>query len=359
MSFHRIDLLLRTMLLLGVLITSCGSVWAVPSICKYTKSGTGIGGTGMGGTGTVARGTGIGGTGIRPEIEMAEMHLAGKVIFSKGIVKAQSNGRSRMLAKGDPVCTGEIIMTSQLGTVQIKMVDDGLIAVRPQTQLKIEKFVYAGTNKDSSLLALLNGSFRAVTGKIGKEYPANDLIKTPAAVIGVRGTDHEATVILPGAKGSYPAGTYDKVNFGITFIKTNKGEIDIHPNQVGFSANIGELPTLLKATPGFYNTTSSRNELGSHSKDGIRDGGGGKHEKMEKPLGQSGGGAKFDEPVEAKTPHSEHPDIQNGMERPERPAIPDVPERPEVPDVPERPAIPSVPEIPAIPSVPEPPSSPE
>lgn len=271
MKLKRIDSLPQWIALLAVIVTSCGSAWAASGSCTNTNSGmsissdgtggTGTGGTGAiaestgtGGTGAVAEDTGAGGTGIRLGVYMAEMQLAGNVANVQGTVEAKSNGRSRLLAKGDSLCVGETVMTSRLGSVQIRMIDDGLITVRPQTQLRIEKFVYSGTNKDTSLLVLLKGACRVITGKVGKGYPQNDVVKTPVATINVHGAEHEVTVILPGDGGSYPSGTYDKVNNGTTSIRTEKGEIDIHPNQVGFAADIGKLPTLLKEIPGFYNT---------------------------------------------------------------------------------------------------------
>ena len=268
------NIYLQAILLSGALLTS--SAWATSGSCTYAASGSGIGGTGisgtgMGGTGTIAKGTGIGGTGMKPGIETAELKVAGNVIYSHGPVEAQSNGRTRLLAKGDPVCVGETIVTLQSGMVQIRMVDDGLIAIRPQTQLKIEKFAYNGTDQDASLISLFKGASRFVTGKVGKMYPQNDLIHTPNATIGVRGTDHEAAVILPGSSAGYPSGTYDKVNLGITFIRTDKGEIDIHPNQVGLAADMAKLPTLLNTIPEFYKVGPSMkggNEQSEHGKTG-------------------------------------------------------------------------------------------
>jgi hypothetical protein len=341
MRIHRIDLLLKRFVLLGILATSCGSVWASSSSCTYLKSateidGSGTGGTGMGGTGIVAKGTGIGGTGIRPEVGISEMQLAGNVIESQGTVEAQSNGRSRLLAKGDPVCVGETIMTSQSGTVQIKMADDGLIAVRPQTQLKIEKFVYSGTDKDSSLITLLKGSSRFVTGKLGKLYPQNDLIRTVTATIGVRGTDHQATVILPGDSRGYPSGTYDKVNQGITFIRTEMGEIDIHPNQVGFAVNTAEMPILLKDIPDFYNTNPSIKEGDSSSEEGKKEEGLSVDKKEGQFPEQSGKGSEFSHPPETGTTPSELPSNPFDTGIPESPALPELPESPAIPELPER-----------------------
>ena len=169
---------LQAILFSSAVLTS--SAWAATGSCTYTASGTG--GTGMGGTGIIAKGTGMGGTGS----ELPGLKLAGRVMFSHGTVEAQSNGRSRVLVKGDPVCVGETIVTAQSGMAQIRMVDDGMIAIRPQTQLKIEKYAYNGTDTDASMISLLKGASRFVTGKLGKLHPQFDLIRTPNATIGVR-----------------------------------------------------------------------------------------------------------------------------------------------------------------------------
>lgn len=177
--------------------------------------------------------------------------IAGNVVQSQGSVQALSRGHSSPLATGDAICVGETIVTAKSSSAQIKMVDDGMVTVRPQTKFKIEKFVYRGTKKDNSLFALLKGGLRVITGEIGHRNPKNDLIRAPQVLIGVRGTDHEVTVILPG--DHYPAGVYDKVIRGVTFIKTDEGEVEIHPNQVGFAESPKDIPILLNQIPEFYN----------------------------------------------------------------------------------------------------------
>ncbi len=222
-------------LLLALCVCSCA--WAAPR-CSFPPSETGIGGTG-----TPQEGSGIGGTG---------MPFAGKVTLVQGKVEAQSGGQTRVLAAGDPVCVGETIATAAAALVQIRMLDDGIIAVRPETRLKIEKFAYAGAKDDTSLVALLTGAIRVVTGKLGRSHPENDLIRTPSGTIGVRGTDHEAMVILPHRGGKYAPGVYDRVSQGATYIRNGKGEVEIHPNQVGFAASTSKHPMLLERTPEFY-----------------------------------------------------------------------------------------------------------
>ena len=355
MKIQRIDTLLRLAALWVALLAAHGNVWAASNYCTYNKSGTGVddaqgvphvGGTGMGGTGVIAKGTGIGGTGIRPEIENGDMQLAGNVTFSQGSVEAHSKGRSRLLAQGGQVCVGETIITSQSGMVQIRMTDNGLIEVRPQTQLEIKKFVYNGTDRDFSLFTLLGGASRFVTGEIGKAHPQNDLVETKTATIGVRGTDHEATVILPGDSRGYSPGTYDKVNQGITFIRTEKGEIDIHPNQIGLAVSAEEVPTLLKEIPDFYKTNPSLREEGSPSGEGKKDKGLGDNKEEGSSLEQSGKGSELTHPAETSTTSSEHPGNPMNLERPETPAAPEHPEAPSLPEFIESPSLPQMPEHP-------------
>ena len=180
-------------------------------------------------------------------------------------------------------------------------------------------------------------------------HPQNDLIHTPNATIGVRGTDHEATVILLGSSGAYPSGTYDKVNQGITFIRTDKGEIDIYPNQVGLAVNMEEIPALLKGIPDFYNNDSSLKDKNNLSEQGTA-GEGSADKKMEESTPeQTGKGAEIDHPSETGSASSEPPGNPIELGLPESAAPPELPESPALPELPETPSIPELPESPAIP----------
>ena len=350
MRSQRIDLMLQIFISLAFLASNCVNAWAVSGTCDYPKpvmeiDDASIGGTGMGGTGAVAKGTGMGGTGVSPEAEQSALRLAGNVIYSQGIVEAKSYGRSRQLAKGDPVCVGETIVTSESGKLQIKMTDDGLVAIRPGTQLKIEQYSYSGSSGDASVFALLKGASRFVTGKIGKGNPQKDLIRTQTATIGVRGTDHEATVILSGEGSGYTSGTYDKVNTGVTYIKTQIGEIDIHPNQVGLAADIGKMPILLKDIPDFYTTTPYMKEEGSLSEAGHQEEGLADQFREGSTPEQSGKEIGIDHPAGVGSSLGEHSGNRIEMEHPELHSLPELPETPTHPELPELPDMPELPEL--------------
>lgn len=326
---------------LGILLAASWNASATSASCVQRDTGTG-----MGGTGIVAKGTGMGGTG-GPAAMPANDQLAGNVIYSKGEAHAQRQGHSRVLALGDSVCVGDTIVTST-GNLRIRMVDNGYIAVRPQTKLKIEQFAYSKSDNDSSMMKLFSGSGRFITGMIGKMHPKNDFIQTDHGIIGVRGTDHEATVIQPGNINGYQPGTYDRVNQGITFIRTDVGEVNVLPNQVGLSVDIGEIPTILSEVPDFYDNLPSFQEEGMNpAKDWGHEEWGGEHDGTEHADRSAG-----DHSIEIETSSDAH-ESKHDVELPEAHRFEDGMEHPELPESHESPELPELPELPEAFELPE------
>ena len=187
---------------------------------------------------------------------------AGQVQFAIGDSRALgAAGTERALSKGDTVFEGETVITGKNAAVQLRMVDKAIIAVRPNSRLKIDLYRFDGKRNDDSeraVLHLIKGAIRSITGLIGHTNKQNYKIKTETANIGIRGTDHEPAYLLPVAAGNGVGdpGTYDKVNTGGTYIATPWGRVDVSPNQVGFaSSEPGAIPVLLDGVPGFLRAT--------------------------------------------------------------------------------------------------------
>ena len=181
--------------------------------------------------------------------QSAQAGVAGHVQFVNGFVQVtNAAGQVHPLQKGDAIHESDTVTTNKNSSAQIKMRDGGLIAVRPDSQLKFDSFVFMGEQdgKEKSFFSLLKGGFRAITGLIGQKNKDNYRIKTLASTIGIRGTDHEVFVVVPGSElaATNPAGTYNKVNVGETIITTNKGTVNILPNQMGFAAAADQMPLL-------------------------------------------------------------------------------------------------------------------
>ena len=172
---------------------------------------------------------------------------AGRIQFVAGEAKILNDKQiERGAKKGEVVDQGDTIVTSSTGSVQVVLEDGGLLAVRPDTQLRIDAYVYSGKPDDKnnkSFFSLAKGAFRSITGVIGQTNKQAYRVSTPSATMGIRGTDHEPAVVLVLAPGESPEtslqaaapGTYDRVNSGKTFIQNADGLLVVGPNQVGFA----------------------------------------------------------------------------------------------------------------------------
>lgn len=179
----------------------------------------------------------------------AQADVAGYVQFVNGDVQITNPaGQTRPAQKGDAINEGDTLTSAQKASAQIRMQDGGIVAVRPETKLKFDQFVFAGKEDGSekSFFSLFKGGFRAVTGLIGRINKQNYRITTPAATIGIRGTDHETFVITPDSPLAQvaPTGAYNKVNIGETYVATEKGTIFVQPNQMGFAGGMDQMPQL-------------------------------------------------------------------------------------------------------------------
>lgn len=184
---------------------------------------------------------------------------AGRVELVEGDVKFLDGNRNARRPKvGDEIHAGDSIVTGADGEVHVDMADGGYIGVRPNTNMRIAEFRADGGDGDRSVIDLVEGSFRAVTGWIAKLGRKSYAVRTPTVTIGVRGTEHEPMVIPAGSKLGEP-GTYERVHIGETFMETPQGSVTVRPNQAGFVPRLGAArPRLLERVPAFFRPT--RNE---------------------------------------------------------------------------------------------------
>lgn len=183
-------------------------------------------------------------------------NLAGRVELVEGDVMVYDKAKKpRRVTVGDGVLEGEGIVTGVNGEVHLAMEDGGFIAVRPNTRMSIAAYRAEGDDKDKGVFSLLQGTFRSVTGWIGKYNPRSYQVRTPTATIGVRGTDHEPLVIPEGSTEGEP-GSYDRVNVGSSYIRTQHGSVDVKPNEAGFAPLRGRpVPRILPQVPAFFKAT--------------------------------------------------------------------------------------------------------
>ena len=121
---------------------------------------------------------------------------SGMVVASRGEVIALSNGGSRELKQGDFIYVKDEIMTTNRSFVVLQFEDGAKVTVRPDSTLIIEQYLYNGDAGDEAELNLVSGGLRVITGAMAKTNPENYKVRTPVALMGVRGT--EFSIMLCG-----------------------------------------------------------------------------------------------------------------------------------------------------------------
>lgn len=124
-------------------------------------------------------------------------HAAGaaRVDFAMGDVKAlAADGRSRTLAKGAEIESGEMIDTGS-GRAQVRFSDGAQVSLAPQTQFRIDEYRFAGKadGNEKGFFSLLKGAMRTITGLVGRSNRDNYRVTTTVATIGIRGTEFSVT----------------------------------------------------------------------------------------------------------------------------------------------------------------------
>lgn len=151
--------------------------------------------------------------------------IAGRIIMARGDVKAvNSEGSIRQLKRRDSIYSHEIIKTGKASKVQIRFIDNALLALKAESELNIKAYVYSTENEEDNqvLMELVAGGFRTLTGKIGKGNKEAYKVETPVASIGIRGTLYDVQLAV------------DKIFAGVW-----KGGISLDTPQGQFNLGIG------------------------------------------------------------------------------------------------------------------------
>ena len=127
---------------------------------------------------------------------LAQEDSVGMVVASRGEVIAMSNGGSRLLKQGEFIHVSDEIITSNRSFAVLQFEDGAKVTVRPDSTMIIESYLYNGDGDDEATLSLVEGGLRVITGAMAKSNPENYKVRTPVALMGVRGT--EFSIMLCG-----------------------------------------------------------------------------------------------------------------------------------------------------------------
>jgi hypothetical protein len=115
---------------------------------------------------------------------------AGLIKVSKGAVQIQRGGAKVPATVGTAIRTSDVIVTGADGSAGITFTDNSLVSVGPNSVFAIDKYRFDTTTHAGEFEGnLKQGRLAAVSGKMVKQSPESMKIRTPSAVMGVRGTE--------------------------------------------------------------------------------------------------------------------------------------------------------------------------
>ncbi len=228
----------------------------------------------------------------------------GTVINLSGALLAKKDdGTVKILAQKSAVEQGDTLISQKNSYARIRFIDNSEMTLRPDTQLKIDRFSYAADKpeQDSALFNLVKGGLRSITGLLGKRNHSRFGMHTPTATIGIRGTIFIAEYVPPSEPavaaygfssfasapdaliaqyavrsdapyGSLPAraaplqvaqnipstpqgrapGLYVQVLDGMINVSNGGGSQNFAAGQFGYTPSFQQPPVILPANPGMH-----------------------------------------------------------------------------------------------------------
>ena len=180
----------------------------------------------------------------------------GQIVEARGkrfAISAKSIKRD--LDIGGEVYVGDRIYTGVNGFLRVSMIDEAKIDLRCNSEMVIEDYrlMRAGNR---SIIYLIKGSLRKITGSIGKFADDVYEMKTPMSTVGVRGTDYALRVLQShGCDGSLDVnskGLFVKVNSGAVDLKNKSGSVGLNKGDAAHVSGDDQSPQSIKVSDGVF-----------------------------------------------------------------------------------------------------------
>jgi hypothetical protein len=114
----------------------------------------------------------------------------GLVKVAKGDVRIERDGARLPATVGAAVRISDVVVTGADGSAGITFTDNSLVSVGPRSVFAIDKYRFDTTTHAGEFEGnLRQGRLAAVSGKMVKQSPESMKIRTPSAIMGVRGTE--------------------------------------------------------------------------------------------------------------------------------------------------------------------------
>jgi len=115
--------------------------------------------------------------------------VAGRIKLVSGTAFVVRGGTAIPAAAGQEVMQADSLRTGNNGRLGITLKDDTRVSLGPDSEVRLEQFVYAPAEGNLALaMKFVRGAIAYVSGRIAKIAPDSIRLETPAAIVGVRGT---------------------------------------------------------------------------------------------------------------------------------------------------------------------------
>ena len=123
---------------------------------------------------------------------------AGRIKLASGATFIIRAGSEMAALAGQPVFEADSLRTGADGRLGITLKDDTRVSIGPNSEIRVNRFVYApGDGAMALVLQVFRGVIAYVSGRIAKLSPDSIRLETPAAIVGVRGTTVALQVEAP------------------------------------------------------------------------------------------------------------------------------------------------------------------
>lgn len=128
-------------------------------------------------------------------LSAAALADVGQIKVAKGQVAVDRKGQSLPAQVGMLLEPADVLKTGADGSVGITMRDNSLLSAGPNSVLALDRFEFDPTTSAGQFDARLQrGTLAVVSGRIAKQSPQAMTVRTPSAVLGVRGTEFLVSV---------------------------------------------------------------------------------------------------------------------------------------------------------------------
>ncbi len=114
----------------------------------------------------------------------------GHIKIAKGKVSVDRNGQTLPATVGMALAAADTLKTGADGSVGITMRDNSLLSAGPNSVLTLDRFEFDSTTLQGRFESgLQRGTLAVVSGRIAKQSQQAMTVRTPSAVLAVRGTN--------------------------------------------------------------------------------------------------------------------------------------------------------------------------